>query len=85
MDTSANKSGYEDRTLAAEHYSSYKEGAFVLGSKSIYETIKRYKLSVYKNTNTAVISKTQKKIASLKQDCQLYFSFYVAFKTVKEI
>ena len=28
--------------------------------------------------NTAVISKTQKKVASLKQDCQLYSNLYLA-------
>ena len=78
MDTSANKSVYEARTLGAERYSSYKEGVFVLRNKSIYETIKRNKLSLYKNTNTVAISKTQKKVASLKQDCQLYSNLYVA-------
>ena len=77
MDTSANKSVYEARTLGAEQYSSYKEGVFVLGIKSIYETIKRNKLSLYKNTNTVAISKTQKKVVSLKQDCQLYSSLHV--------
>ena len=61
MDTSANKSVYEARTLGAEQYSSCKEGVFVLGSKIICETIKRNKFSVYKTTNTLVISKTQKK------------------------
>ena len=78
MDTSANKSVHETRTLGAEQYSSYKEGVFVIGSKSIYESIKRNKLSLHENTNTVVISKTQKKVASLKQDCQLYSSLYVA-------
>ena len=52
MDTSSNKSVYEARTLGAEQYSSYKEGGFVLGIKSIYETIKRNKLSLYKNLQT---------------------------------
>ena len=66
MDTSANKSVYEARTLGTEQHSSQKEGFFVLGSKSIYETIKRNKLSLYKNTNTVVISKIQKKVVSLK-------------------
>ena len=78
MDTSANKSVYEARTLRAEQYSSYKEGVFVLGGKSIYETIKRNKLSLYKNAKTFVISKTQKKVWSLKQDCQLHSNLYVA-------
>ena len=50
MDTSANTSVYEARTLTAEQYSSYKEEVFVLRSKSIYETIKCNKLSLYKNT-----------------------------------
>ena len=61
MDTSANKFVYVARTFGAEPYSSQKEGGFVHGSKSIYETIKRNKLSLYENTNTVVISKTQKK------------------------
>ena len=33
--------------------------------------------SLYKNTNTAVTSKTQKKVASLKQNCQLYSVSYI--------
>ena len=61
METSANKFVYVARTFGAEPYSSQKEGGFVHGRKSIYETIKRNKLSLYENTNTVVISKTQKK------------------------
>ena len=78
MYASANKSVYEARTLGAEHYSSYKKGVFALGSKSFFETIKLNTLSLYKITNTVVISKTQKKVVSLKQDCQLYSNLYVA-------
>ena len=78
MDNSTNKSVYEARNLGLEQYSSCKEEIFVLGSKSIYETIKRNKLSLYKNTNTVVIFKTQKKVATLKQDCQLYSNLYFA-------
>ena len=63
------------RTLGAKHYSSYQEGVFILGSKSTYETIKRNTLSLYKNTNTAAISKANKKVISSKQDCQLYTNF----------
>ena len=37
-----------------------------IGSKSIYETIKHSRLSLYENTNTVVIFKTQKKVASLQ-------------------
>ena len=37
-----------------------------IGSKSIYETIKHSRLSLYENTNTIVIFKTQKKVASLQ-------------------
>ena len=80
MDSSVKQSAYEARTLSAEQCSSYKEGVFVFGSKSIYETIKRSKLSLYKNRNTGDLSKTQKKVASLKQDCQLYSNLYVAYE-----
>ena len=66
MDNSANKSVYETRTLGVEQHSSYKEEVFVLGSKSICKTIKRNKLSLNENTNTVVISETQKKVASSK-------------------
>ena len=61
MDNSANKSVDEARILEAEQYCSYKEVVSVLGSKSIYETIKCNKLSLYRNRSTVVISKTQKK------------------------
>ena len=74
MDAAAKKSVYEARTLREEQHSSYKKGVFVRGSKSIYETIKRNKLLLYRNTDTVTISKTKKKVASLKQDCQLYSS-----------
>ena len=55
MDTSANKSVYEARTLGAEHYSSSKEGVFVVGSKSIYETIKNTKKCSIFNTKLPAI------------------------------
>ena len=74
MDAAAKKFVYEARTLREEQHSSYKKGVFVRGSKSIYETIKRNKLLLYRNTDTVTISKTKKKVASLKQDCQLYSS-----------
>ena len=35
-------------------------------------------LSLYKNTNTVVIPKTQKKVTSFKQDYQLYSNLYTA-------
>ena len=66
------------RTLGAEQHSSCKEGLFLLRSKSIYETIKRNMLSLYKNINTVVIPKTQKKVTSFKQDYQLYSNLYTA-------
>ena len=66
------------RTIGAKQYFSYKEGVFVLRSKNIYETIKRNKLPLYKNTNTTVISKANKKVISSKQDCQLCTNLYVA-------
>ena len=58
MDTPASKSVYEAELFGVEQYSSNREGVFVIGGKSIHETIKHNKLSLYENTNTAVIPKT---------------------------
>ena len=60
--------------LDSEQYSSYKEGVFALRSKSVYETMKRNKLLLYKNTNTVVI-----KIVSYIPTCMLHVTI------VKEI
>ena len=56
MDTFANKSVYEARTLGEEQYSSYKEEFFYRVQK-YFETIKRNKLLLYKYKNTVAIFK----------------------------
>ena len=78
MEVTSNKSVYDARKIGKEQYSSYQQEVFVFGRRSIYDTIKRNKLSLYKNTNNVVISTTQKKVTSLKQDCQLYSNLYIA-------
>ena len=68
----------EARTLGKNQYHQYKHNIFILGRKDVYETLKRNKLSLSRNKNTVKISKTQLKVTSLKQDCHLFSSLFVA-------
>ena len=78
LNLEAKKSVYEARTLGKNRYHQYKHNIFILGTKNVYETLKRNKLSLFRNKNTVTISKTQLKVTSLKQDCHLFSSLFVA-------
>ena len=78
LNLEAKKSVYEARTLGNNQYHQYKHNIFILGRKNVYETLKRNKLSLFRNKNTVTISKTQLKVTSLKQDCHLFSSLFVA-------
>ena len=78
LNLEAKKSVYEARTLGKNKYHQYKHNIFILGRKNVYETLKRNKLSLFRNKNTVTISKTQLKVTSLKQDCRLFSSLFVA-------
>ena len=78
LNLQAKKSVYEARTHGKNQYHQYKHNIFILGRKNVYETLKRNKLSLFRNKNTVTISKTQLKVTSLKQDCHLFSSLFAA-------
>ena len=48
---------------------------------SIFHVIKKNKLALFSQKNTVLTKKTREKISSLKEDCNLYASIYVACQT----
>ena len=54
---SSSQSVYSARCFGQEQYYQYTTDALVLGKKSIYDTIKRNKLPLYRSTNKVVVSK----------------------------
>ena len=78
MDKSSSQSVYSARCLGQEQYHQYTTDVLVLGKKNNYDHIKRNKLPLYRSTNKVVVSKIRRRVASLKQDCHLFSSLYVA-------
>ena len=81
MDKSFSQSVYSGRCLSQEQYHQYTTDVLVLGNKSIYDTIKRNKLPLYRSTNKVVVSKIRQRDTSLKQDCHLFSNLYVAYQS----
>ena len=78
MDKSPSQSVYSAKCLSQEQCHWYTTDVLVLGKKSIYDTVKGNKLPLYRSTNKVVVSKIRQRVISLKQDCHLFLSLYVA-------
>ena len=78
MDESSSQSVYSVRCLGQEQYHQYTTDVLILGKKSIYDTIEPNKLPLYRSTNKVVVSKIRQRVTSLKQDCHLFLSLYIA-------
>ena len=78
MGKSSSQSVCSARRLGQEQYHQYTTDVLVLGKKSIYDTIKGNKLPLYRSNNKVVVSKIRQRVTSLKQDCHLFLSLYVA-------
>ena len=81
MDKSSSQSVYSGRCLSQEQYYQYTTDVLVFGNKSIYDTIKRNKLPLYRSTNKVVVAKIRQRDTSLKQDCHLFSKLYVAYQS----
>ena len=78
MDESYSQPVYSVRCLGQEQYHHYTTDVLILGKKSIYDTIEPNKLPLYRSTNKVVVSKIRQRVTSLKQDCHLFLSLYIA-------
>ena len=68
----------EAQRLGKEQYDQYVKERLVKGEVSLYDVIKRNNLPLLREKNKVSTSKGKLKMVSLKQECKLYASLYVA-------
>ena len=78
MNEHAIKFVHEARKRGKDQYDIFKVERLVTATKSIHDVIKKNKLPLFRQKNTIATKKSQEKISSLKQDCNLYASLYVS-------
>ncbi len=69
------------RRIGKEHYEAYKHERIETCSKSIYAVVSKNKLTLFRSKNKVTTCKVKLKVVSLKEDCRLYLSLYVACQT----
>ena len=62
-------------------YKDFVKERIIKTEKSIHDVIKRNKLPLFRQKNSVVTSNSKLQVTSLKQDCSLYASLYVACQT----
>ena len=78
MNEHATKSVKVALITGEQQYADYVQNRLVLCKNSIYDPITRNKLALFREKNSVVTSKGKLKTISLKQDCKLFASLYVA-------
>jgi hypothetical protein len=78
MDSASVESVKLAKNTGEEQYKEYIQTRLVTCEKSIYLAIRKNNLPLFRRKNTVSTSKGKMKIASLKDDCKLYASLYVA-------
>ena len=81
MSEKANESVYRAIELGKRQYAEFVQERLHIGDKSIYETVKKKKLILFRNKNSIVTQRSKIKVSSLKDECKLYASLYVACQT----
>ena len=56
----------------------FTERCLIKGDQSLYTTISKNKLALFRKRNAVKTSKTKQELVSLKSDCRLYANLYVA-------
>jgi len=74
----AKNSVIESKQKGQELYKEFTNNTLTIGSKSIYSTIKKKHFKLFRVKNIVVTSKTKQMLSSLKKECKLYASLYVA-------
>ena len=59
------------------------ENCIVNGTKSLYDSISKRKLKLFRHRNDVAVSKKSQEINSLKYDCRLYGNLYIACQARK--
>ena len=78
MSEKAKESVYQATELGKRHYAECVQQRLHIGEKSIYDTIKKNKLMLFRKKNSILMQKGKIKLSSLKDECKLYASLYVA-------
>ena len=81
MSEKAKESVYQATELGKRQYAEFVQMRLHIGEMSIYNTIKKNKLILFRNKNSIVTQKSKIKVSSLKDECKLYASLYVACQT----
>lgn len=64
--------------IGEDQYKDYVKKRLVKCEKSIHLTIPKNNLPLFRKKNTVSTSNAKLKVASLKDDCKLYASLYIA-------
>ena len=64
--------------IGIHQFISFVRERFIEGTSSIYNTIKKYSLALYRQKNSVVISTSKQKVVNLSSDCRLYSNLYIA-------
>ena len=81
MGEQARKSVREARQAGKDQYEAFKMERLITSERSVHDVIKKNKLPLFRQNNSIATKRSREKISSLKQDCNLYASFYVACQT----
>ena len=61
----------------------FTENCLVSGTKSLYDSISKNKLKLFRHRNDVAVSKKSQEINSLKSDCRLYGNLYIVCQARK--
>ena len=81
MGEQARTSVREARQAGKDQYEAFKVERLITSEKSVHDVIKKNKLPLFRQNNSIATKRSREKISSLKQDCNLYASLYVACQT----
>ena len=81
MNEKAVRSVRDARKIGEDQYAAFVNERLITTEKSIHDVIKRNKLSLFREKNSVVSNKSKLQVTSLKQDCSLYASLYIACQT----
>ena len=78
MNNSSLESVKNAKKIGEDQYEEYVQERLVKCEKSIHLTIQKNNLPLFRKKNTVSTSNAKLKVASLKDDCKLYASLYIA-------
>ena len=78
LDEKASKSIKNAKDIGEHQFKAFVEQRLTEGTSSIYDTIKKNNLPLYRQKNCVVTPKSKQKVATLTSDCRLFSNLYIA-------